>query len=161
MEFQTHEQAKQFLRENYKGGCECPTCHQFVKEYKRLITASSAHGLINLYNKADGQIDVYFHTDRFLDRKQWADFSKLRYWGLIRSKTSGGGSTASSGYWALTTTGVNFVRNRVSVMKYSHIYNGRLTGQTGEPVNIIDCLKNKFDYAKLMKCSSEETTFKS
>ena len=39
---------KEFLRANYEKGCDCPTCGQFVKLYKRKLNSGMAKTLIIL-----------------------------------------------------------------------------------------------------------------
>src|SRR4051812_24310898 len=84
----TVKEAKEYLRANFNTGVSCPCCGQFVKRYKRRITASAAIGLIKLY-KLSQKInpEMYFHLNEIFSTGHWGgDFSKLPAWGLTEVK---------------------------------------------------------------------------
>lgn len=142
----TLQEAKKFLRDNWKDGCTCLACGQHVQLYSRPITSSMAYGLILLY-KAPRQ---FIHIEEFLKTKDIpasirGDFSKLRYWDLIEP------SENYEGHYKITDTGILFVRLAICVRSHVLLYNNKSYGLAGERVNIKYCLKKKFDYNKLMK----------
>lgn len=78
------------------------------------------------------------------------DIAKLRYWGLIEKKPNDDPKKKHSGLWRPTDDGIAFVRGGKMVPRNVQICDGRFVGLCGEPVSISDCLKEEFDYSKLM-----------
>lgn len=79
------------------------------------------------------------------------DESISRYWSLTEEETSvrrdDGGR---AGYWRITGLGERFVLAAVRVPKYAHIYDGSCLRLSGDPVSIVDCLGDRFNYRELM-----------
>lgn len=133
------------------GGKHCPCCDQYVKVYSRTITSFMARQLIHAYRFFP---DEYFHTrEMVLGSASAGDWSKLSYWGLIEPKyhEEGYNGKKTSGLWRITHTGKRFACNAITLPKYAHVYNSNVLELDGEPVDIIDCLNNKFDYNELME----------
>jgi hypothetical protein len=148
--------AKKFLRKNYKDGCTCPACGQFVKAYKRSITSAMAVGLILLYKySADFvHIENFFKSKNDLPSSIRGDISKLCHWGLLEKKPGNreDGSTRN-GYYRVTHKGELFVSGHIHVEKYAVLYNQRLLEVEGDYITIKDALGNKFNYEKLMSAT--------
>lgn len=139
--------AKQWLRERVEDGAECPCCTQFAKVYRRKINSGMARALISQWCAA-GQDLV--HT-----KALWLPFSKeaaqLQWWGLIAQDETPRDDGGQSGWWRITDLGAGFVRRRVEVPKYAHVYDGRLLRlDTSQTVSITDCLGTRFNYEELM-----------
>jgi len=81
-----------------------------------------------------------------LTRNQWDNFQKLRYWGLVVQSSSG---KLKSGIWAITQTGMDFLRGKVSRSKSVWTYRGEFRRFEGDPVfiqSIIEGYKFQEDY---------------
>ena len=145
----TLTEAKSYLRTHFVQGVKCPCCDQFVKQYKRGISAATAVKLIRLYHMPRG-----FHDYRKLCRlkEQIGDFPKLRYWGLteLQPKDPDVTETRTSGMWAITAKGIAFVENLITVPKYVLLYDSNLRGFEGAEVGIKETLGTKFNYQELM-----------
>lgn len=133
-------------------GCECPACDHKVKEYQRTIHYTMARELIRCYHAAPVE---WFHMPTIVGHNG-GDITKTRHWGLIEADTTirreDGGR---AGYWRLTEKGRAFVEGRLRVPKYAPTYKHELIGSLyGEPVDIRDCLADKFHYDELMGRSS-------
>lgn len=149
----TIQDAKNFLRQNWKEGAICPCCAQVTKLYARSITSSMAHALILVYlSGARG----YFHAESFFknsrcDKAIRGDFPKLKYFGLIEpmeGKSDDG--NPNTGYYKITEKGIKFTEMTDVAPKHVYIYNNKMYGFSEEMVNIQSCLKNKFNYNELM-----------
>lgn len=148
----TLEQAKDVLRENWEEGVECPCCKQFVKLYRRKITSAMAYVLFLLSTQGD----EYIHVENWLKEKKVpasfrGDFTKLRHWGLIETK-SGIRDDGSKriGYYKITAHGRDFVAGDVTVRPCVRIFNNELFGFEGEKINFKQALGDKFNYEELM-----------
>jgi hypothetical protein len=151
-------EAKQYLKENWDEGCECPVCKQLVKKYSRAITSSMAYVLILIYQHSTKHIEKYIHVEKFLYHSDVltsslrADFHKLRFWGLLEPKNEKRDDGSDrNGYWAITEKGIDFVENRIKIFSHFILYNNQLLGFDGDKITIQESLKKKFNYAELMK----------
>lgn len=145
---ETLEEAKQLLRDNWKAGVECPCCSQNVKQYSRPLHTTMALTLIRLNNLGEG----YHHVKKIvkgISDTGTNDFSKLRYWGLIVEQKNDT-EKRTSGSWAITHKGRQFVNGELAIQKNVLLYNKKSYGLEGEPVTIMEVLGNKFDYQELM-----------
>lgn len=151
------KEAKQFLRENYVKGVDCPCCGQLVKLYKRKITSASCKALINLY-KLCKQNGGYHHLKEFMVGVADTgsnDFNKLKFYNFIHKrelteKEKVEGKKKSSGFYTITREGSEFVEGIKTVQKYCLVYDDRFLGFTGENINIEIALGNNFNYRELM-----------
>lgn len=147
----TIQEAKEFLRENFKKGIACPCCGQFVKLYKRKLNSGMARTLIYIYNHSKQDwlnVKDYLRANSLPNNHDW---TLLHYWGLLQEKGGDpehGGKTI--GEWRVTNKGVDFIRNIISVPSHIEIYNNRLYGYTENYINIIEALGKHFDYKELM-----------
>ena len=143
----TVTEVKAFLKENWKKGAICPCCTNRVQQYSRPITSSMAYGLIVLFNAHQQNfthIQDFFKQQKGLPSSTHGDFPKLKYWGLIEE------SQYNLGYYRVTNAGESFVKNDYIVKSNVLIYNNKTYGFEGNNVDIMQCLKNKFDYDKLL-----------
>jgi len=112
------KEAKQYLKDNWQKGVECPCCRQLVKLYKRPMHHSMLRMLINLY-LLDRTKSDYYHLTQIIGELKLTgttDFAILTYWGfIIRRKNTGGERGRTSGMWLITPKGKQFVENRISV----------------------------------------------
>jgi hypothetical protein len=153
--FKTIEEAKQFLRDNYADGVDCPCCGQFVKLYKRKLNSSMAAILIAVFQHSGRE---YVHIPSLISSLPHlhaslggGDFSKLAHWGLIAKKDDvrDDGSNRT-GQWRVTKKGEQFIKNEIFVAKHVFLYNGIFRRYSDDGISIIDALGNKFNYRELM-----------
>lgn len=152
----TIQEAKEYLRSNWeKNDTYCPCCNQKVKLYPRPIHHSMAVCLIRLYKLCvSGDPATYHHVNEFgADGTRGGDFAKLKYWGLTaeKSKDENDDRTRTSGYWAITQKGKDFVLDKITVNKRIYIYDSKKVMQDEEQVSIRHTLGKKFNYGELME----------
>ena len=152
---ETIEQAKQFLRANYKNGVNCPCCGLFVKRYKRKINSSMAYGCILLTRHL--KVGDVFHIGEFfkpfldVSAHLCGDIAKLRYWNLIE-KIEGERSDGSSriGYYKITKELFLFVNGDRKVASHVYLFDNKILGYSDDYCNIKQALGAKFNYDELM-----------
>ena len=143
----TIAEAKEYLRQNFDKGANCPCCTQFTKRYSRKLTSGMAVALINLYNISDRE---YVHIER-LGRLNGGEFAQLAHWGLIEEKPNeDDGTKRTSGYWHITLRGVNFVKGSTRVASHVYTFNGKRLGFSETSTDIHEALGKKFNYSELM-----------
>lgn len=151
-DFETLEEAKQYLRENWDEGANCPCCTQFVKIWREPIHAGQAVWLIYLVKAY--QQDKEWVSVKDINSKagmRGGDYAKLRYWGLIEQMPANTDPTKrASGYWRPTEQGISFAEGHITVQKKTKTYDKKLLGFEGELVSIHDALGTKFNYEELM-----------
>ncbi len=142
-------EARKLLREKADKGLDCPCCTQHTQVYHRPITSAMAYGLILFYNHDTGRKPIhaedFFKGVKDLPSSIRGDFSKLRFWGLIQADPN------NEGWYYVTFSGMVFVLGRIKVKSHVKLFNNKKYGMDGEEVDIRECLKNKFDYLKLME----------
>jgi hypothetical protein len=139
-------EARELLRELVGHGCSCPCCTQFAKVYERKINSTMARTLITLFRAASP--GTFVHTPSLPGDTHEA--SQLEWWKLIEEESVRRPDGGRAGWWCVTDLGVQFARREIALPKYARIYDHRCLGLTDEPVNIVDCLGQRFDYAELM-----------
>lgn len=154
----TIDEAKSYLRDNFDEGAECPVCRQRVQRYHRQITSSMAFGLLTIYiyflkhpEKRFVHVPTLAHDQQVPLAIFGGDFAKLRFWGLIESK-SGDRDDGSwrNGWWGITEKGYQFIQHKILVPKGLAIFNQKPLGLEGDYISIKDALGNKFNYDQLM-----------
>ena len=152
--FETLEEAKQYLRENWESGVSCPGCGQHVKLYKRAFPIASAVTLIAI-SKAPVDEDGYVHLGPILDTlsgtaAQGGYAVLSHHWGLIEQKEGlREDGSKRVGYWRITKDGHDFLKGGM-ISKYALLFNGRCYGITGKGITLREALQNKFNYDELM-----------
>lgn len=154
------EEAKEFLRENYEDGAECPCCGQFVKLYGRQVTSSMAYALILVYKYFEKHPDEeWLHVKNYLNGlnvpvalKDGGDFAKLQLWGLVKQmEGEREDGSRRNGYYKITEAGKEFVKGIRTVPTKLYLYNGKVIDIDHTPSTIQMALKKKFNYEELMK----------
>ena len=154
----TLEEAKEWLRQKFADGANCPCCAQHVKLYKRKLNSGMAAGLVIMYRHHFANRSEPFDTHKLLfrGRRLDADFAKLRFWGLItrvEADTEGVNHPRRGSKYKITEDGCRFVERQISVPKYVYLYNDRPQKQTAGVTEVIDldhALGSKFNYNELM-----------
>lgn len=111
------------------GTCvKCPmsgTIHNMP--YRRSISKAMAKALKKLYAI---QVD---RVNDGISPNSFSDFTKLRYWNLIRQDEG-------TGHWRITDTGIGFLRGVTHVKKYAIIVNNVCKQYMGDDVTINEVL---------------------
>lgn len=143
----TIEDAKNYLRQNFKEGVICPCCTQLVKLYSYKINSGMILVLISMY-KSNKE---WVHPLKDLKTNN-GDYAKLRFWGLLQSSSDEPEEDKkSSGFWKITDKGKKFVENSITIKEKAYLFNNKCYGFTGEEINIVQALGNKFSYSELMQ----------
>jgi hypothetical protein len=152
------------LMEEAVKGVQCPHCGQLIKIYKRRLNAALAHALLLISQRLPQREDeVWFHVPTFLASQtssatiRGGDWAKLVYWELIEPmpavRTDG---SKRSGYYRITTKGIQFAADKITLPKYAYVYNQTLYGLSDgikypkETTTIKEALGTKFNYGELM-----------
>lgn len=145
-------EVKNYLRENWEEGVECPCCTQWVHLTPTKIDPTMAYWLIKLTQE-------YLRTGDFVDMARMEElapmrngnYAKLRHWDLIVGLAYNDDETKrASGKWRPTGTGIAFAKNKMTVMRTAHLFNRKVRKFSGEQVYIKDSLRDKFDFRELM-----------
>jgi len=154
------DEARAWLSARLDKGAECPCCSQLAKIYRRPINSSMAYVLI-LIERRFREAQDWLHVPSYLNELGLepkvaaairGDWAKLVHWGLLVEMPGErpDGSTRV-GFYKITESGIEFVRDNKRVPKYVYIYDGAvLPRECEEMVSIQDALAEKFDYSKLM-----------
>lgn len=140
-------QARAWLRARLDKGADCPLCTQRAQTYRRKINAGMARSLIAMYqiNGLD-----WVHVPSQLSARSREE-GKLAYWGLVEERDLKRDDGGRAGEWRVTPRGEQFLRAKISVPKYAHVFNGRVMGfDMSETITVKDALGDKFDYSELM-----------
>lgn len=157
----TLHDTKQYLREHWDEGAECPACTQFVKIYRRKITSSMAYALILLYQYFENNPgQEWVHMNDYLNSIEGLPFpvksgdnAKLRYWDLLEEKPEMRDDKSDrAGYWKITELGRQFVQGEVTVKSHVKVFNSKRYGDLiGEEITVHDALGSRFNYSELMQ----------
>jgi len=144
--FKTLAEAKQYLRNNFKTGTECPCCGKYVKAYKRKLNAGMCRALIIIYKltKNGNTIHVQSKFTELGLRATTMDYAYLEKWSLIEQK-------GDNGYWKVTQRGKEFVEDDIDLPEYALVYNGNVYKWADNLVNIETALTEEFDLEEIMK----------
>lgn len=135
----------------YDDGDECPCCTQFVKVYRRKISALGAASLCLIAREHGTEwVDLPAVAGRLHRRAGGGDEAKLRYWGLIEPQPGALPASTRTGIWRLTQDGIAFARGQLAVQKYARVFNGFCLDLVGPKILVTDALGEHFDYRELM-----------
>lgn len=147
---ETLKEAKQYLRDNWEKGTDCPCCGQRVQLYKRKVSSTAAQSLILLVKKYKAE-QRYYHVTELEAPASGGEFARLRWWGLINEAENDDSMKRTSGYWKPSELGILFVENKIEVPAYKMMYNAKPQSTSEETINIIQALNEVFDYSELMR----------
>ena len=152
------------LRAVILDGTRCRCCRRRVQLYRRTLGAGMAVALLSFFRASENlpaHHDGFLHAedtfkeDRRISSAARGDFTKLRHWGLIE-KAEGEREDGSprNGHYRMTERGRMFCQRRLHVRPAVYEYNGEVypppAGADDTPVDIVDALGKRFDYAELM-----------
>lgn len=142
-------------------GKNCTECGRLMKIYHRRLSKSIIRGLIRLYRLHLAFPDQKsFHVRKFDLEGERLAMGVLSCWGLVDEVKKNDQDKKSSGMWALTEFGAEFVRLEVKVPLYAIVkWRSQLLGFTGPYATAQECLESggKFSYAELMGWKPELT----
>ena len=124
--------------------CLCEHCGATMMKYKHSFSQALAIGLGRLY-----AVKVTNLKSLGLDRNQWDNFQKLRYWGLV-AKTMDDNGKRVGGTWEITPSGIAFVEGRSTIAKGVETYRGEVTSYLGKQVKFSEAevgYRTREDYA--------------
>lgn len=132
-------------------GSYCPCCGQYAKRYKRTIYSTQVKQLIALYrlNREHGP-EKYFHRRIVTPDCNNGDLVFLRHWGLLEVEPNEDPMKRDSGSFRITDLGRRFVERAARVPRSLFQYNDNVESFTEDTVDVIEALKERFDYGDLM-----------
>ncbi len=147
---ETLDSAKRRLREGLEDGTNCPCCDRWAQAYWRTINKTMARGLCWLAEEADMQPGVYVDITKgpaWLLRSN--QLATLRWWCLIKRAPNDDPKKKSSGMWALTHAGRDFLWGGASVPRRVCTLFGDVVARSDDFITIHD-IKHHFDYTEVM-----------
>ena len=124
----------------------CEHCGATMVEYKHGMSVPLIEGLTAL-NNAGGIANL---KDLGLDRNQWDNFQKLRYWDLVEKHYEGG--KRAGGTWSITQKGKDFLSGVLKINSRVVTYRGVRVKYLGVSVSAQEILENgykqRIDYAE-------------
>lgn len=163
----TLDEAKNFLRENWKEGVKCPCCGRKVQLYKHSLTSGMARTLIymnritEIENPPGGFVKVQeVFAKRYGANATAMGYSLLKWWGLLIMQDNDDPTRRGTGYWCITDKGKRFVHGDLTVPAQVFIYDNKRQGFSEEHVTIKEALGKHFDYLELMGDQLKKTGLK-
>lgn len=127
----------------------CPHCGQAISAHKHGLSAN----MIRIMRKAAyadfvmGGGEFHLQQDLNLTKNEYANFQKLKYWGLVFKGSK-------SGYWRISSHGKGFLANEIRMPKWVRTFNNRVVEQSDRLISVVDCgftalrYKRREDYAR-------------
>lgn len=147
---------KRFQRElDDNGTARCPCCLRQATIWKMSVHSTLCHMLIWLYKESMKQHGIgggLIHIEKFRPNKRTGnDFSIVKHWKLAEAKEAEPDEDkSSSGYWRLTSSGIDFVLGRIPIRKNLFIFDNKIVKSSDDGIFIAESLGKKFSYAALM-----------
>ena len=153
MSIALNKKRMQLVEARKDSGVRCPCCDQYVKEYKRTLSANMCNFLQSLVVKS--AMDQANGGDGWVHFKECAygshDYPYVVDWLLAERSPSTSKKKRSSGLYKPTNLGIDFVFGRATVPKYIYTYNGKRTGEdTSEMINFKSVKIEHFDLEKML-----------
>lgn len=135
-------------------GKPCCECGRLMKIYNRRLSRAIVRGLIRLYRLHQTYAGTKaFHVRQFDLEGERLALGVLSHWGLVDEVKRHHKDQRTSGMWALTDFGAQFVRLEAKVPIYAVVkWRSQLLGFAGPYATAKECLERggKFSYAELM-----------
>lgn len=141
----TLNEAKQYLRDNWEEGVECPCCTRRVKLNPYGMGQNKAWVLIQMYKIPKEWINVNKEI-----KPTGRNWSECKHWGLIEAMPNDDPEKHTSGFWRLTDAGVRFVLGQEDVPTKKGVFKDKVYKTSKERINIKEALGKKFNYTELM-----------
>lgn len=146
---ETIADGKQFLRNGWQQGVNCPCCGQLVKLYDRKLNSGMAIFLLGLYGSTfEGNFE---HASTVLVGTKSLDYSVLRHWRLIEEDNRLVAGKRKSGFWRVSERGRKFVEAKITVPSHVKLFNNKLVGFSEDRISITQALGKNFDYNEVMR----------
>lgn len=151
----TIQEAKDFLKEGFEKGVECPCCKQYVRKYRRLFDSGLARFLLGLYNLSKGSVTAEINKDDIralmeINKLQATNYGIIEYWKLAEPVKNDDPKKRTSGLWKITALGIAFAEDKINIPKYCFTYNNKRLGFDEETTTIRHALGRNFNYEELM-----------
>ena len=124
----------------------CPHCDALMMQYKHNLNPPLVEGLREIYNHQGVFLNVKLLDIDWVAR---ANFTKLRFWGLIIPHMRG--DVPVDGEWKITKEGIAFVEGKIKVHKSIWYYRNKFVKFDGELIKITDVkgrIQRKPDYVR-------------
>jgi hypothetical protein len=127
---------------------DCPCCGRNVQIYAKRLSPTLVARLINLVGD-------------FLDDRKWkpvptkpagtnVDFTLLTHWDFIVVEKAGRGKKKSIRVYP-TKKAYDFVCKRTKAKSHYFVFNGMVVGDSGKDIDVIEALKGKHQYNRLIQ----------
>jgi hypothetical protein len=126
---------------------KCPTCGVKTTEWRKRIISTAVASLCRLVFLYDS---IPIHHDEFTVLKKDRNFSQLVFWGLVSPGVNPEQLKRSAGTWEPTSKGVAFVNGGLLIQSHLVTYDNKLVGFSGELIDVVWALNNKFDFRVLL-----------
>ena len=141
-----------------KGGY-CPCCGKWGKVYRQKLSEAMVKSLLWMAsNHGEDWIDMPRQAPRWVI--QTYTFATMHWWHLIERMpmTEGvavgedgvGQEKKFSGYWRVTTKGMQFARGLIQMPKYIYVYDNKYMDASTETIYIRHCFGEEFNYDEVM-----------
>lgn len=142
--------SREWLKERLWKGARCPCCEQYARIYKRKLNKTMVKALGRVY-RATAAGRGFTHGPTVLKGSGvfGGDLGKLAYFGLVEEEAGRREDGGRKGWWRVTNKGRAFIQGHLALPKYAHIYDGRVLGFSGDPVEVAD-VAPRFSFVELM-----------
>ena len=141
------EDMAEFVGDFHGKHYDCPTCGVKTTEWKKRIISTAVASLGRLVYLYDS---IPIHHDEFTVLKKDRNFSQLVFWGLVSPGVNPEQLKRSAGTWEPTSKGVAFVNGGLLIQSHLVTYDNKLVGFSGELIDVVWALNNKFDFRVLL-----------
>ena len=152
-DLETLDEARDYVRRHVgTTGVACPCCGKLCKVVNRTFSSIMAYTLIWLVREYE-RTGRWVHVNTAAPKAIVAsnEVSRMIHWGLVMPLPNKvDEDKRTSGYWAPTQAGIDFVYQRSVVTKTLSIFNNQVISRSQATLTIRGALKNKFSYAELM-----------
>ena len=149
----TLAESQERFAQNLNNGTTCPCCGKYGKRYERSINATMVRSLIWLV-RASGRDRKWVNVaeDAPMHVQRSKQLPTTRLWFLVERKPADpdDASRKTSGIWRPTQFGVDFVNREATVPNKVHEYRGEPESWSGDRVDVLDALGERFNYGELM-----------
>lgn len=137
-----------------KEYCQC--CGQSISKHKHSLSKN----MIRILHKAATCGISNFHLQQHINltKNEYANFQKLKYWGLVVR------SPHLSGYWQITKQGILFIKGETDLPKWVQTFNNKVVDTSKDLVSVHDLglflrYKRREEYANDAEPAFERTLF--
>lgn len=126
----------------------CPHCGQGIMRQKQSLSRT----LVMILRKTAEAYkpEVHLQKDLTLTKNEYANFQKLKYWGLVRK-------AEKSGFWLITKIGYDFLAGKIVLPKAQWTFNNTVVGQEGGLISIQDLKLEPWGYKQREEYSQDAT----